>query len=94
VSIHLSQWVTPGSPQKGRHQMKTLEIVKTKRYFDKYVVTHYSDGTYSFENYAQRFNTLIKCLTWGQAMDKAIADRADALKRIKELEVNSEIVSE
>jgi hypothetical protein len=34
------------------------------------------------------------CITWGKAMDKAIADRADALERIKQLEIHSQIVSE
>ncbi len=75
--------------------MKTAQsttVVKIKRYFDKYEIYHYSDGTYSFENYQQRFNDLLKCLTWGQAMNKAVADRRDALKRIKELEVDSEIL--
>jgi hypothetical protein len=76
--------------------MKTqqdITVVKIKRYFDKYEVYHYSDGTYSFENYQQRFNDVIKCITWGQAMNKAVADRRDALKRIKELEVDSEILA-
>jgi hypothetical protein len=81
-------------PIKGGKKMETVKVVSVKRYFDKHKVTYYSDGTYSFENYLPRFKDLIHCITWGKSMDKAIADRADALKRIKELEVNSEIVSE
>ena len=72
--------------------MQTVNVVSVKRYFDKHKVTYYSDGTYSFENYVERFKDLLHCITWGNAMDKAKADRADALKRIKKLECDPTIL--
>jgi hypothetical protein len=77
--------------------MKTLQIVNSKTYWEHakcYELHTYSDGTHSYNKYAQRFLGTLECITWGKAMDKAIADRADALQRIKQLEVDLKIVGE
>ena len=77
--------------------MKTLQIVNSKTYWEHakcYELHTYSDGTHSYNKYPQRFFGTLVCITWGKAMDKAIADRADALERIKQLEIHSQIVSE
>ena len=77
--------------------MRTLQIVNSKTYWEHakcYELHTYSDGTHSYNKYQQRFLSTLVCITWGKAMDKAIADRADALERIKQLEIHSQIVSE
>jgi len=77
--------------------MRTLQIVKSKTYWQHakcYELHTYSDGTYSYNEYAQRFLSTLACITWGKAMDQAIADRARALETIKDLEVSPKIVSE
>jgi hypothetical protein len=58
------------------------------------VVYKYDDKFYSYENYLPKFTTLIECLTWGYAMDKAIKQRSDALEQIKALECWTTIVTE
>ena len=77
--------------------MKTLEIVNSKTYWEHakcYDLHTYSDGTHSYNKYTQRFVGTLECITWGKAMDKAVADRANALQRIKDLEIAAKIVGE
>ena len=76
--------------------MKTLQIVNSKTYWEHakcYELHTYSDGTHSYNKYAQRFIGTLECITWGKAMDKAVEDRARALQTIKDLEVSPKIVA-
>jgi hypothetical protein len=52
------------------------------------------DNFYQYENYSQRFVTVIDALTWGKAMDRAVKQRAEALIKIKGLETSDLIVAE
>jgi len=77
--------------------MKTLQIVKTKTYWEHakcYEINTYSDGTHSYNKYPQRFVGLLECVTWGKAMDRAVQQRAEALIKIKGLETSDLIVAE
>jgi hypothetical protein len=58
------------------------------------VVYKYEDNFYSYENYLPKFITIDECLTWGKAMDKAVAKRAEALEQIRALECWNTIVTE
>jgi hypothetical protein len=58
------------------------------------VIYKYDNKFYSYEDYLPKFTTLIECLTWGYAMDKAVKQRAEALEQIKALECWNTIVTE
>jgi hypothetical protein len=73
--------------------MKTQRYEKCELiYLQDKAIYKYNDGSYQYENYPELFKSVIDCLKWGKAMDKAKADRADALERIKKLECDSTIL--
>jgi len=60
--------------------------VGSKIYFNKFRVYNYSDGTYSFEDYAPYFEGVIEAITWGRAYQEAEKQIAEGQKKIAELQ--------
>ena len=58
------------------------------------VIYQLEDNFYQYENYPQKFVTVIDALTWGKAMDMAVKQRTQALIKIKDLEISDLIVAE
>jgi hypothetical protein len=73
---------------------KTLKPTVKIEYHQDKAIYKYEDNFYQYENYPQRFLTVIDALTWGKAMDRAVKQRAEALIKIKGLETSDMIVAE
>ena len=63
-----------------------MEKVESKVYFNKFLIHKYSDGSYSFENYAPNFQDLIECISWGRALQSAEKELIEAQKKIAKLQ--------
>ena len=75
--------------------MKNSTVTKAKLiYCQDKAIYQLEDNFYQYENYSQKFVTIIDALTWGKAMDKAVKQRAEALTKIKSLETSDLIVAE